>query len=336
MRAMDAKRLMRVYLLTPPAHPVIWSVERENGSMATVPKVCQTISEGTSTPRGAVDHLARRLGEAELLPRGPRGRNAPHFNEIHEARLLVGVMAIATNGINYTSASVVRAVKRIEELSQGGEARVDVYVDRDLDDPQSDIVPVPAGSFVDNVAWLIRLTQAPSRRDDYSATAIGLTFGGDNVYGWIEYGTKARSPNRRSDIRRVNFGLISGVLKSGMKQEVRIEADVLFRLGELLDDTQLERQPELLLQEKAAPKISKTTTPAAVGTGPAHVDEASQPGANPVNPADLSNQQDSDEKERGQSPAPSSSLGSPSSGQTDQLEDETLWPNARFRIQSVA
>jgi hypothetical protein len=304
--------------------------------MATVPTVCQTISEVTSAPRAAVDHIARRLGEAGLLPRGPRGRHAPQFEEIHIARLLVGIMAIA-NGIDYTSVSVARAVKRIEELSQGGEARVDVYVDRDLGDPQCEIVLVPAGSFVDNVAFLIRLTQAPSSRDDYPATAIGLTFGSGNVYGWIEYGKKARGLDQPSNIQRVNFGLMSAVLKSGMKQEVRIEADVLFRLGELLDDTLLKPQPELLLQEQAAPKISsKTTTPATVATGPAHVDKASQPGANPVNTADTNNQQDSDERERGQSHPSFSSLGSPSSGQTDQLEDEPLWPSARFRTQFVA
>src|SRR4051795_286103 len=88
---------------------------RESGSMATVATVCQVMSEETSVPRGTIDHLARRLGEAELLPRGPRGRHAPQFEDIHEARLLVGVIAIA-NGIDYTSASVARAVKRIEEL----------------------------------------------------------------------------------------------------------------------------------------------------------------------------------------------------------------------------
>jgi hypothetical protein len=299
--------------------------------MATVAAVCQVISEGTGVSRGAVDHLARRLGEAELLPRGPRGRHAPHFGDIHEARLLVGVMAIA-NGIDYTSASVVQAVKRIEELSQGGEARVDVYVDGDLEDPQSEIVLAPAGSFVEHVAFLIRLTRNPISKNDYPATAIGLTFGSGKVYGWMECRVKGRGQNRRFD-----FGLMSAVFKSGMKIEVRIEADVLFRLGELVDDNQLEQQPELLLREQAAPKISsKTTTPATGGTGPASIDQASQPGANPVNDAVGSNQQDSDERERGQSHPSFSSLGSPSSGQTDQLEDEPLWPSARFRTQFVA
>src|SRR3954468_6426728 len=98
--------------------------ERER--MAAVAEVCQVISKALTVPRGTVDHLARRLGEAGLLPRGPRGRNAPHFEDIHIARLLAAVMVTA-EGIYHTSVSVVPAVKRIEELSQGGEARIDVY-----------------------------------------------------------------------------------------------------------------------------------------------------------------------------------------------------------------
>jgi hypothetical protein len=276
-------------------------VERAE-AMATVPQVCQVVSEETSVSRAAVDHVARRIGEAGLLPRGPRGRHAPQFDERHIARVLVGVMAIA-NGIDHTSVSVAQAVKRIEELSQGGEARVDVYADGDLDDPQSEIVLTPAGSFVDHVALLIRMTRGPISRNDFSATAIGLTFGSGKVYGWIECRTKVLGASRR-----FNLGLMNAVLKSGMKIEVRVEADVLFRLGELLGDIQLGPQGELPLQEQAAPQISsKTTTPATGGTGPASIDQASQPGANPVNDAVGSNQQDSDERERGQSPTPSTS-----------------------------
>src|SRR3954454_6194573 len=126
--------------------------------MAAVAEVCQVISETLNVPRGTVDHLARRLGEAGLLPRGPRGRNAPHFDATHIAHLLVGVMA-AAEGIYHTSASVVPAVKRIEELSQGGEARVDVYADGDLDDPRSSITMVPAGSFIEMIAFRIRWTR---------------------------------------------------------------------------------------------------------------------------------------------------------------------------------
>src|SRR3954451_21592430 len=50
-------------------------------------------------------------------------------------------------------------------------------------------------------------------------------------------------------------------------------------------------------------KMPETTTPTTVGTGPAPVDAVvSQPSGDSANPADGSNQQDSGEKERGQSP----------------------------------
>src|SRR4051812_19812388 len=107
--------------------------------MAAIAEVCQTISTVTGVPLRVVEYLARRLGEAGYLPRGPRGRHAPHFEDIHIARVLVAVMAV-TNGIDYSGANILLALKRIEELSQGGEARVDVYTDGDLDDPQCEIV----------------------------------------------------------------------------------------------------------------------------------------------------------------------------------------------------
>jgi hypothetical protein len=302
--------------------------------MAAVAEVCQTISEVAGVPRRTVDHLARRLGEAELLPRGPRGRNAPHFEGIHIARLLVGVMTIA-NGIDYTSARIALSVKRIEELSQGGEARFDIYTDGDLDDPQSKMMMVPAGSFIEMVASCIRWTRFGVSKGGPSA--IGLTFGGGNVYGWVESDLGKTGVNHVSDIRRVDFGVTEDVLKSGMKQEVRVELWALSRLGELLDPASLQHQSNsksayssIIEKSEVTPMtFSETTTPTTVGTGPASVDDktkVSQPGGDPVKLADGSNQQDSDEKERGQSSPPSASRGSPSSDPSDRSKDEPPWP----------
>jgi hypothetical protein len=308
--------------------------------MAAVAEVCQTISEVAGVPRRTVDHLARRLGEAELLPRGPRGRNAPYFEDSHIARLLVGVMTIA-NGIDYTSARIALSVKRIEALNQGGEGRVDVYVDGDLDDPQSKMMVVPAGSFLDLVAHSIRWTRSGVSKGGPSA--IGLTFGGGSVYGWIEFNLGETGVNHVADIRRVDFGVTEDLLKSGMKQEVRVERDVLFRLGELLGDIPL--GPHGGFDLRPLPSTSsETTTPATGGAGPASVDstkvktKASQPGCPPVKPIPIAtdvsedvdqdvNQEDSDEKKRGQSPPPFSSHGSPSCDRSNQRKDEPPWPN---------
>src|SRR3954447_1594428 len=208
--------------------------------MAAVAEVCQTISEATGIPRRTVDHLARRLGEAGLLPRGPRGRNAPQFHSIHMARLLVGVMAVA-NGINHTAVSVVQAVKRIEDLRQEEEAQSGLYADCNLDDPETELQFVPAGSFVGAVAQHMRRMQIEASRGDISA--IGLTFG-NGVYGWIEFdgGTGKDCP---SNPRRVTFGYMGTVLTAGLKQDVRVEGGVLLRLGELLGPLALLHQPGL-------------------------------------------------------------------------------------------
>src|SRR4051812_5765884 len=140
--------------------------------MAAVAEVCQTISAAAGVPLRLVEYLARRLGEAGQLPRGPRGRHAPHFEDIHIARLLAAVMVVA-DGIDFTGASIALAMTRIEALSQGGEACVDVYVDGDMDDPQSNIMLVPAGSFLETVAHCIRWTR--SGVGTGSPSAIGLT-----------------------------------------------------------------------------------------------------------------------------------------------------------------
>jgi hypothetical protein len=130
--------------------------------------------------------------------------------------------------------------------------------------------------------------------------------------------------------------------------EMSVMATVPIRFFEILADLVLDTErvrgkPQLPPDNKTPEAAGSTnaegvdtTTPAAVGAGPAPVETASQPGANPVNIARRDSQQDSDERERGQSSRPSSSLGSPSSGQTEQLEDEPTWPSARFRTRSVA
>src|SRR4051812_4505904 len=305
------------------------AAEKESGVMAAIAEISQNISEVTKVPLGTVKHIARRLGEDELLPRGPRGPNAPDFGDIHIARLLVGVMTIA-NGIDHTGANIARAVKRIEDLSKGGVPRVEIHVDGDPDDPMVKSVLIPTGSFVETVAYFIRLTQNPVGLDRINRRigrllAIGLTFGGGAVYGWIEFASGATNLNHVSDVRRINYGIMGDVLASGMTQDVRVGFDALRRLGELLKTEIPEVSPT------ASPE---TTTPASGGTGPATV-VVSQPGATPVKLDALAKHQNSDAEEREQAlsgpiPAHSSeSLGSPPEKGPAPSQDkvEPPWPN---------
>jgi hypothetical protein len=159
-----------------------------------------------------------------------------------------------------------------------------------------------------------------------------------SVYGWAEFNLGETGVNRVADIRRVNFGDTEDLLKSGMKQEVRIERDVLSRLGELLGDIPLGPQDEFSLSPTSSTS-SETTTPASVGAGPASVVKATkvslnQPGCCPFISA-LTKQEDSDEKKRGQSPPPFSSHGSPSCDRPNQRKDEPPWPISNSRMQSA-
>jgi hypothetical protein len=118
-------------------------------------------------------------------------------------------------------------------------------------------------------------------------------------------------------------------------------ASVGYKLFEIMADLALDTECELGQSassdtaSRTAAKDVETTTPATVGTGPAPVDKASQPGANPVNSADTSNQQDSDENKRGQCPLPFSPHGSPSSDHSNQRRDDPPWPSLDSPLRSA-
>jgi hypothetical protein len=114
-----------------------------------------------------------------------------------------------------------------------------------------------------------------------------------------------------------------------------------YKLFEIMADLALDTERELGQSassdtaSRTAAKDVETTTPATVGTEPAPVDKASHPGANPVNSADISNQQDSDENKRGQCPPPFSPHGSPSSDHSNQRRDDPPWPSLDSPLRSA-
>ncbi len=206
--------------------------------MATVPQTCRAIASLTQVPERTVGHLARRLGEAEMLPRGPRGVNAPHIEPVHAARILIGVMSL-TDGINATAAKVVQAVERIGALDRGGEGGFEVYASGDPDDSDTKYEMVPYGSFIENVAQLLQLKEAREQ-----VAAVGLRFDGEHVSGWSEYKIAEGQPNHIVDVRRVYFGGLRPV-SSGMSQEVRVDGSVLDRLSALLEERAAEPSNEI-------------------------------------------------------------------------------------------
>jgi hypothetical protein len=98
------------------------------------------------------------------------------------------------------------------------------------------------------------------------------------------------------------------------------------RIFEIMADLALtgerghDHKPSSDVASGTAAEDTETTTPATGETGPAPVETASQPGGNPVNPAERDSQQDRSTREREQSSSPAVPPGSPSSGPTDQTE----------------
>ena len=90
--------------------------------MASVRQVVTTISEVTGVPRQTVNNVARRLGEAGMLPRGPRGRHAPEFEARHVVRVLLGTMVLATDALNTPAGKVPAAVATIQALERRPDA----------------------------------------------------------------------------------------------------------------------------------------------------------------------------------------------------------------------
>ena len=236
--------------------------------MANAIEAAREIADATGVALPTVENIARRLGEAGWLPRGGRGRNAAQLGPTDLATLLVGVMAVAGDALETPASRIQAAIariralspggeaidshageagavlpdvtalvqnvtRRLDALSRGGEAAIDIY-----EMPDGRLDDVPSGAFVANIAAFIA---HPVLRADQGVQALGLQFGGGSVVGWIEMSSDLASNNVT---RRVYFGLARAVLTSGMQREVRIGVDVLDRMSDLLD-RQDERQDEL-------------------------------------------------------------------------------------------
>jgi hypothetical protein len=138
--------------------------------------------------------------------------------------------------------------------------------------------------------------------------------------------------------------LMPNGLKDQREPAVAISDSALvpFRMFELIADLARDgerghgHKPSSDAAGGTAAEDTETATPAAVGTGPASADAmASQPGGDPVNLADESSQQNSDEKERGQRSPPFEPPGSPSSEPPDRPKEEPRWLRSNLPMRSA-
>jgi hypothetical protein len=179
-------------------------------------------------------HVTRRLGEADLIVRGPRGKSSYNVNAREIAVIVVGLMALTD--ADTPAVDVPKLVQRIMQLDAEGQDPAMVL----MGDAQT---PTLFGSFITKIAQVIE------GKDD-AVQGVGLEFCRNATRAWIE-----------RDGQRVYFGIRD--LPSGMIQAARVDASLLGALRKLLV-----ADPSV-----AAGGSAENATPARK-TGPARVGES--------------------------------------------------------------
>ncbi len=126
--------------------------------MVIATEITKSVSDITGFPQSTVDTVLRRLGEADLIPRGTRGRRPADLRSKDLARMLIALMSVA-DGIDGSAARVVQAVERISRLECGGSLKMalsDSFYD--LEHPT---LVVRRGSFLDQVTHLLERCADP-------------------------------------------------------------------------------------------------------------------------------------------------------------------------------
>ncbi len=224
--------------------------------MATGREWRQEISNATGVPERTLIHIERRLGEAGMLPRGPRGRNAPHFETLHGARLLLGTMSIA-DGIASTAAKVFQAVNRLGALTVDYDIRIARFFGRSWDQTleigaEPSFLATPKGRFDLALAFILDNIAHPQH--DYlfqQIRGIGIEWQADMIFGWIMPGKNVVFPwigrpdpqGTREDVR-VTFrqeDISAEELErrrldpAGLVRQAHLSHRALCELGELID-----------------------------------------------------------------------------------------------------
>jgi hypothetical protein len=153
--------------------------------MARSGEVKRRIAEVTGVSLGAIEQLDRRLGSMGLLPR-QRGRYGEHFEAIHIAYMLVGVL-IMGDGIEHSGLSVVRALPKIANAKGELVERMTVGTAFSGERPSEWVGQ--RSSFMKIVEIILaELAQPPEKLEavGYQVSALGLLFGNGAISGWLE------------------------------------------------------------------------------------------------------------------------------------------------------
>jgi hypothetical protein len=303
--------------------------------MATGAQATEKVAKATGVSVTYVERAARILKEADadLWPKAKKGggKGAAHVMPAHLVNLLLALMA--ADPITEAPEIVPRCRAMMPDLkndlaSDEFETGQENHIAAILDDfcPGANL----GEKFEGLVRTLMEIDNRARARQLLGNFEVGRSFqSGGTISATAEIsGTVIGFVEPIGGLLSLMQGLPEGWEQPGAA--IADTKSVPFRIFETLADLALDTERALgraVAPEgaedtsKAAAEDADTTTPATGRTGPAPVETASQPGGNPVNPADRNNQQDRSMREREQSSSSSAALtGSPSSDPTDQTK----------------
>ena len=302
--------------------------------MATGAQATERVAKPMGVSLTLVERAARILKEADadLWPKAKKGggKGAAHVMPSHLVNLLLALMT--ADPITEAPEIVPRYRALIPGRYRGHD--VDVFEHGHVDG-MADILNdfCPGSNLGERLEGLVRNLMNGENRSRASKLLRSLTVGrshqsGGEITASIEVSTGTIEfvvpiSDLFSSMQMQNDTEHSGIPEAAISDT----KSVPFRIFEIMADLVLDTERELGQSTSSdaagdtAAKDVETTTPAAVGAGPAPVETASQPGGNPVNPAERDSQQDRSMREREQSSSPAAPHGSPSFGPTDQTEE---------------
>ena len=201
--------------------------------MATAQVIAAEMSRVGGIPTSTVRTIARRLGEAGLLPRGGRGKAPQELSARDCARLIVGTMRIA-DGVNGAAARVDQLVHEVESLRCPG--KVSVAETDTIEALNAPVAVVEPGSFIRQLESLIKRLSTDETRLRQVLAAVGLTTGTNRLWAWVELRPhehlEGAGPylSDASGSTRVIFGSCDFDY-SGMSREVRITSEALSEIA---------------------------------------------------------------------------------------------------------
>lgn len=152
--------------------------------MATLKHMIEEFVGVTGVPRSTVGNNARRLSEADLVTRGPRGHGVPNIPARNVANMVLSTL-IQGDGYETVSARIASRVKEVGSLRSSVAYSI-FYGDSQAD--MDDAIPIFKGQSVAQDLTDLLVTAADphiAKRLNQMIEAIGVGFSGPSISVWV-------------------------------------------------------------------------------------------------------------------------------------------------------